>query len=401
MDAVAVSLLGDPPGRIATQVQGARSLSKPDFRRKMALVLVPFVVAIIANGAINGSGLSRNARALASAPFGLLATLFGLASGFLLFGRYVRVGVKRYRIAAGVSAALLGFIILTGSAVRLTGSGLGCPDWPDCKNGDVVPKSGRSAQIEFGNRVVTGLCILAAAVCVLLALVRVPYRRDLVKYGALVSFLIFGNAIVGAFVVIFELKTGVVSAHFALAIVSLAVALVLYHRAGERGGSADLLGRDRMAISPRLFWSARVTTGLMAVGLLLGAVVTGSGPHVGDPEKTERYPFDLRSATIVHSSVMWLTLASVVVLAVLSAHTIGAERVRTRVTWLLGALVAQGGVGYLQWAKHLPAALVQVHVLGAVVVWSLMLWVRAAVTNAAADVGSDVATDVRALTPVR
>ena len=136
MDAVAVSLLGDPPGRIATQVQGARSLSKPDFRRKMALVLVPFVVAIIANGAINGSGLSRNARALASAPFGLLATLFGLASGFLLFGRYVRVGVKRYRIAAGVSAALLGFIILTGSAVRLTGSGLGCPDWPDCKNGD-------------------------------------------------------------------------------------------------------------------------------------------------------------------------------------------------------------------------------------------------------------------------
>lgn len=372
---------GDRPGRIATEVHGARSLSSSQFRRKLLYVLIPFVVAIAANGAINASGLSRNGRAIASAPFGLLATLFGLAAGFLVFGRYVRIGVKTYRIVAGTSAALLAFIILTGSLVRLTGSGLGCPDWPDCQNGEIVPESGRAAQIEFANRVVTGLCILAAAVCVLLALVRVPYRRDLVKYGTLVSVLIFANAIVGAFVVIFELKTGVVSAHFALAIVSLAVGLLLFHRAGESGGSTDLLGRDRVAVSPRLLLSMRITTTLTVLGLLVGAVVTGSGPHVGDPAKTERYPFDLKSATIVHSGVMWLTLASVVALAVLSARTMGAARVRSRVTWLLAALVAQGGIGYLQWAKQLPAGLVQIHVLGAIVVWTLVLWVRAAVTN--------------------
>lgn len=390
-----MEIVGDAPGRIATQVHGARSLSKSAFRRKLLFVLVPFALAIVANGAINASGLSRTSRAIASAPFGLIATLLGLAAGFLLFGRYVRIGVKRYRIAAAVSAALLAFIILTGSAVRLTGSGLGCPDWPDCKGGDVIPKSGRSAQIEFGNRVVTGLCILAAAVCVLLALVRVPYRRDLVKYGALVSFLIFGNAIVGAFVVIFELKTGVVTAHFALAIVSLAVGLLLFHRAGEPGGSADLLGRDRIAISSKLLASMRLTTTLTAVGLLLGAVVTGTGPHVGDPEKTERYPFELESATIVHSGVMWITLASVVALAVLSTRTVGAEHVRKRVTWLLAAIVAQGGVGYLQWAKHLPAALVQVHVVGAVVVWTLVLWVRAAVTHPKADTEAFMAPSAR------
>jgi heme a synthase len=377
---------GDAPGRVAAAIQGARELSAADFKRKLIRVVVPFIVAIAANGAINASGLSRNARAIVSAPFGLLATLFGLATGFLIIGRYVRVGVRKFRIAAAISAVLLAFIVFTGSFVRLTGSGLGCPDWPDCKGGDVIPKSGRSAQIEFGNRVITGLCVLAAAVCVLLAFVRVPYRRDLVKYGVIVSVLIFGNAIVGAFVVIFHLKTGTVTLHFALALVSIAVGLLLFHRSGEPGASADLLGRGRAAISPQLLMASRITTTLTVVGLLLGAVVTGTGPHVGDPAKTERYPFDLKSAAMVHSGVMWLVLASVVVLAVLSARTVGAEKVRTRVTWLMASIVAQGGVGYLQWAKQLPAWLVQIHVVGAVVVWTLVLWVRAAVTRPASEV---------------
>jgi heme a synthase len=376
--------VGDPPGRVAAAVQGARDLSAADFKRKLARVVAPFVLAIAANGAINASGLSRNARAIVSAPFGLLATLFGLAAGFLMIGRYVRIGVHKFRIAAAISAVLLAFIVFTGSFVRLTGSGLGCPDWPDCKGGDVIPKSGRSAQIEFGNRVITGLCVLAAAVCVLLAFVRVPYRRDLVKYGVIVSVLIFGNAIVGAFVVIFHLKTGTVTLHFALALVSIAVGLLLFHRSGEPGASADLLGRGRVALSPSLLLASRITTTLTVVGLLLGAVVTGTGPHVGDPAKTERYPFELKSAAIVHSGVMWLVLASVVVLAVISSRTAGAEKVRSRVNWLMAALVAQGGVGYLQWAKHLPAWLVQIHVVGAVMVWTLVLWVRAAVTRPAA-----------------
>jgi heme a synthase len=377
--------VGDRPGRVAAVIQGARELSASDFKRKLIRFVVPFFLAIAANGAINASGLSRNARAIVSAPFGLLATLFGLATGFLVIGRYVRVGVRKFRIAAGISAVLLAFIVFTGSFVRLTGSGLGCPDWPDCKGGDVIPKSGRSAQIEFGNRVITGLCVLAAAVCVLLAFVRVPYRRDLVKYGVIVSVLIFSNAIVGAFVVIFHLKTGAVTLHFALALVSIAVGLLLFHRSGEPGSSADLLGRGRTAISPGLLMASRITTTLTVVGLLLGAVVTGTGPHVGDPAKTERYPFELKSAAIVHSGVMWLVLASVVVLAVLSARTVGGAKVRSRVTWLMAALVAQGGVGYLQWAKHLPAWLVQIHVVGAVVVWTLVLWVRAAVTRPASE----------------
>ena len=186
-----LDVIGDAPGRVASFVQGSRDLSRAEFKRLLIRFGAPFVVAAAANGAIGKSSLSRSARAVVSAPFSLLAAGLGVALAMIILGRYVRIGVARYRLAAGVSAVLLGFIIFTGSLVRLTGSGLGCPDWPTCKGGSVVPESGRSAQIEFGNRVITGLCILAAAIGVLLALVRKPYRRDLVQLGLVVSVLIF------------------------------------------------------------------------------------------------------------------------------------------------------------------------------------------------------------------
>ena len=367
-------------GRVATIVQGAKDLDTSAFRKRLGLFGVPFAVGVAANSAVSASSLSRTSRAVVSAPFSLMATFFGLALGMGVLGRYVRVGVRGYRIVAAVSAFLLGFIMVTGAAVRLTGSGLGCPDWPTCKDGDVIPQSGRAAQIEFGNRVVTGLCILAAALGVLLALVRVPYRRDLVKHGVIISVLIFGNAIVGGVVVLLHLKSGVVAAHFLLAVASLTAGLVLFHRAGEPGASAGLFGRDRRAaVAGPLPMATRAATGLLLLGVVIGTVVSGSGPHSGDPAKTERFPFDLERVAQVHSGVMWLALAAVVVTAVLASKTVGAHVILRRLTWLMAALVAQGGIGYWQWAKQLPSGLVQLHIVGAIVCWATLLWVRAAV----------------------
>ena len=348
-----------------------------------------------------------------SAPLGLGLTVCGLAGATLMLGRYVQVGPARFRLIVAVSAALLGFIIVTGAAVRLSGSGLGCPNWPTCADGSVLPASSHKAQIEFGNRVVTGICIVAAAVGVLAALVRRPYRADLVRLGVIVTALLFGNALVGGAVVLFHLKTGIVIAHFLLAIASLTTGLVLFHRAGEDGRGGDLWGRDRVTtVAPMVRLAGRVAPVLVFVGVVLGTVTTGSGPHSGDPAKTERLPFGIEAAARVHSIVMWLALASVVALAVTSrtggsgaavrlrhtsvvpapsqggnlttwseAHT----RVRKRVTWLMAALVVQGGVGYLQYARKLPSGLVEVHVLGATIVWTLLIWVRAALSQPPAE----------------
>ncbi len=381
------SVENSSPGRIAALVRGTAELEPGVFRGRLTRVTVPFLVMLGANAAVGASSLGRTARAVISAPLGLGLVVSGLAGATLLLGRFVTVSPTRFRQLAALSAVLLAGIIATGAAVRLTGSGLGCPDWPTCADGSVLAASSRSARIEFGNRMVTGLVILVAALCVLAALVRRPYRTDLVRLGIVINALIFSNAIVGGAVVLFHLKTGVVIAHFLLAIASLSAGLLLFHRAGEPSSGTDFWGRDRVPnAGTRLLGLGRVTTVMLLLGIMLGTVVTGSGPHSGDPAKTERLQFGIQAAARVHSGAMWLAVASVVVLAAVAARTSGdaAGRVRRRVTWLMAAAVVQGGVGYLQYARKLPAGLVEVHVIGATIVWTLLMWVRAALTRPAA-----------------
>lgn len=371
---------GDRPGPIVLRVRALATMPTPQFRR----IVVALIAGIVVSQGIVAAlaGQSRNVRAVVSGFTGLVVLLLIVALSLAVLGRYVRISVRMFRIIAFVSALLLGFIMLTGSAVRLTGSGLGCPDWPTCKEGNIVPESGKHAAIEFGNRVVTGLCLLAAAVGVLTALVRRPYRRDLVRFGLIVSFGLFSNAILGGLTVIFDLQPQFVMSHFILAIACLAAGAILFHRAGETGPSGTILGRDRVsAVDATMRWLGNALLIMTLSVVFVGAILTGSGPHGGDPE-VRRFGFSMLDVVRVHSALVWLTLFLVVVMAarVSRAGTDAAIELRRRIGVLAMIIVAQGGIGYWQWFTQVPALLVQVHILGAIGVWCGVLWVRAAIT---------------------
>lgn len=374
------STVGDAPGPIVDRVRALATMPTDRFRRIAAL----FAVGIAVNQGIVAalSGQSRTVRAVVSGFSGLIVLLLVVGLALALLGRYVRISIRTFRIIAFVSALLLGFIMLTGSAVRLTGSGLGCPDWPTCKAGNIVPADGKHAMIEFGNRVVTGLCLLAAAVGVLTALVRRPYRRDLVRFGLLVSFGLFSNAILGGLTVIFDLQPQFVMSHFILAIACLAAGAVLFHRSGEGGPSGALFGRDRVsAVDGTMRWLGNGLMGLTLAVVFAGCLLTGSGPHGGDPE-VRRFGFSMLDVVRVHSGLVWLTLFVVVIMAarVWTASDARTIELRRRIGVLAVIISAQGGIGYWQWNTQLPALLVQVHILGAIGVWCAVLWVRAAIT---------------------
>ena len=407
---------GDQPGRFTRRVRALASMPSAEFKKKFFMLLAALVVSQGITGAL--SGQSKAVRAGVSGPLSLIAGLSAVALATMSLGRYVRIGIRTFRIIAGISAALLTFIIYTGSAVRLTGSGLGCPDWPTCEKGNVVPESGVHAQIEFGNRVVTGLCVLVAGIGVLTALVRNPYRRDLVQFGLLVSLAIFGNAIVGGFTVLSGLRPEFVMAHFILALLALGTALVLFHRAGEPGQSRSLIGKDRTAsVDGTTTQLSRVLTFASGVVLFMGMIVTGSGPHGGSDKEENpvaRFPFSTFDTSRIHSIAVWLTLAVVVALALRAAkgstrkttdsgHTaetsvagpsadLGAHRtdrqaapkareLRRRLTVLMAVVLAQGAIGYIQYFNGVPALLVQFHIVGATAFFISVFWVRAAVTT--------------------
>jgi heme a synthase len=377
---VADANIGDEPGPIVARVRSLTDVSSDQFRLAMAAL----GLAVGANQGIIAalSGQSRNLRAVVSGISGIIALLLTVAIALGVLGRYVRISVRTFRVIALVSAVLLGFIMLTGSAVRLTGSGLGCPDWPTCKAGNIVPESGKHAAIEFGNRVVTGLCLLAAAIGVLTALVRRPYRRDLVRFGLLVSLGLFGNAVLGGLTVIFDLQPQFVMSHFLLALACLTGGAVLFHRAGEPGPSGAISGRDRRtAVDEPMRYLANALLVLAFGAVFLGCVLTGSGPHGGDP-KVRRFGFSMLDVVKVHSGLVWVTLLTIVVMGwrVRGARTSAAVEVRRRIGVLALVVVAQGTVGYWQWFTQVPALLVQLHILGAIAVWCAVLWLRAAIT---------------------
>ncbi len=377
---------GDQPGRIASRVRSLSTMVSAEFKKRATFLLAAIVVSQVITGAL--SGQSKTVRAAVSGPLSLIAGLGTIALATMILGRYVRIGMRTFRIIAGISAALLTFIIYTGSAVRLTGSGLGCPDWPTCEKGNVVPESGVHAQIEFGNRVVTGLCVLVAGIGVLTALVRNPYRRDLVQFGLLVSLAIFGNAIVGGFTVLSGLRPEFVMSHFVLALVALGTALVLFHRAGEPGKSRLLTGKDRTdSIDNNTTKLSRSLSVVSAAVLFMGMIVTGSGPHGGSDKEdnpVERFPFSTYETSHIHSIVVWIALALVIVLAIRAVRSTARQagvELRRRLTVLMGVILAQGALGYTQYFNGVPALLVQFHVVGATAFFISVFWVRAAVTG--------------------
>jgi cytochrome c oxidase assembly protein subunit 15 len=260
--------------------------------------------------------------------------------------------------------------------VRLTGSGLGCPDWPNCEPGRLAPQaaSDSHAMIEFVNRLVTGLVSIAVIMAVLGSFFLVPRRRDLIvlSLGLVVGVLV--QIVLGKLVVEELLSPRLVMAHFLVSMVLLANAIVLYHRASTPPSRS----RPAPIAAPGVVWMARVLVLAAAVVIVTGTVVTGAGPHSGDipgiEQRATRLDIAVADAARIHGTSAMVFLALVLVTFALVRRTRAPEVVQRRLAVLLVVLVAQAGVGYAQYFNDIPALLVGLHVAGATSVWAAVLW---------------------------
>jgi heme a synthase len=299
--------------------------------------------------------------------------------------RVPRLSPVQYRRVTVVAALSLAAIIVTGSAVRLTGSGLGCPDWPNCEPGRLTPYAANDfhAMVEFVNRTVTGLVSLAVIVAVLGSIVRRPRRRDLVllSLGLVVGVIV--QIVLGKLVVEKLLSPPWVMSHFLVSMVLLANALVLCRRAGQPD---DAFTRRPVPIaSPAVVWMSRVLVAVAAAVVVTGTVVTGSGPHSGDVpgtnQRATRLDLYIPDVARIHGTTAMVLLALVLVTLALVHRTRAPYAVVRRLTVLLAVLLAQAGVGYAQYFTGIPALLVGIHVAGATALWAATVWFVLGVTE--------------------
>ncbi|HKA94117.1 MAG TPA: COX15/CtaA family protein, partial [Acidimicrobiia bacterium] len=239
--------------------------------------------------------------------------------------RRLRLTPAQYRRVTLVAAVLLAAIIVTGSAVRLTGSGLGCPDWPNCEPGRLTPYAANDfhAMVEFVNRTVTGLVSLAVVVAVLGSLVRVPRRTDLLLLSVGLVAGVIVQIVLGKLVVEKLLSPPWVMSHFLVSMALLADALVLYRRAGQPDGG---FARPAVPIVARsVLWMSRVLVLAATVVVVTGTVVTGSGPHSGDvpgtAQRATRLDLYVPDVARVHGTSAMVLLALVLVTLLLVHRT--------------------------------------------------------------------------------
>jgi cytochrome c oxidase assembly protein subunit 15 len=253
-----------------------------------------------------------------------------------------------------------GLIVVTGGAVRLTGSGLGCPTWPRCTTTSFVatPELAGHGAIEFGNRLLT-FALTAVAVATVVSVWR-SHRRDLRPLALLTLLGIPAQALLGGVTVLTGLNPWTVAAHFLLSMVLVALATVLWLRSREPGVGRPLTRRPLVLLVGGI---AAVT----AAVLVIGTVVTGSGPHSGDP-KAGRTGFDPELVSQLHADVVFLLLGLTLALLVALAATDAPGRLRRAARDLLVVQLAQGVVGFVQYFSDLPIVLVLLHMAGAVLI---------------------------------
>jgi heme a synthase len=317
------------------------------------------------------------------------------------------VSMRRLALAGVIADTV---IMSTGAAVRLSASGLGCPDWPQCSAADVVASKNAgqtllNTWIEFGNRLLNFPLVIIAALIFIAAWRFRPgepdgrRRRDLVWLGAAQPLGVVAQAVIGGIVVLTKLNPAAVSVHFLVSAAVVAAAVALHMRCaqiaspqelGSRGGLGGTVSLPRGVrgdgspreeeqggsggdSSPRA--SRAMSAALVAVTCLMltaGTVVTGTGPLAGDAG-VPRYPLPLEGVTQFHADIGWL-LAGLSIALVLVLRLSAAPRRAVRAGWIvLAALGSQGVIGYIQYFTHLPAGLVWVHVTGSVLVWIAVL----------------------------
>jgi cytochrome c oxidase assembly protein subunit 15 len=268
-----------------------------------------------------------------------------------------------------VNVIVNGLIVVTGGAVRLTASGLGCPGWPKCTHASLVVTSelGWHGQIEYRNRQLT-FVLVVVAIATVVAVFR-SSRRDL-RPLALISFLgIPAQALLGGITVLTGLNPWIVAAHFLLSMALVGIATTLWLRSREPGvGQALVNPGFRLLVGGVLAVTAAV--------LVVGTVVTGSGPHSGDP-KAGRTGLDPLLVSQLHADLVFLLVGLTAALLVAFSATDAPDRIRRAVRDLFIVELAQGLVGFVQYFTKLPIALVLVHMLGAVLITAYaarLLW---------------------------
>jgi cytochrome c oxidase assembly protein subunit 15 len=281
------------------------------------------------------------------------------------------------RVAFWALLMLMG-IVLTGAGVRLTGSGLGCPDWPKCYGG-IAPPLQTHAVIEYGNRVLSGLVGLTAAAAGLLAFRRRPYRRDLAAIGLLLPLGVLGQAVLGGFTVRNHLAPGFVMGHYALSMLLLTAAVALLWRSRHEPGSRPR-STDRLMV-----WSVRALVPLGAATVFLGTAATASGPHAGgagtgDVIDRLEWRGDDTLSWIVHQHGRLATIlgfAAVGIWILLKVRGTQPRALRS-MTLLCCMLAAQGAIGLIQYQLKLPSEIVWIHVGLAAFIWVSILFAAAA-----------------------
>ncbi|GAA3243561.1 COX15/CtaA family protein [Streptomyces lavendulae] len=286
--------------------------------------------------------------------------------------------VRRAALAALVMSVL---IVVTGGAVRLTGSGLGCDTWPKCTDDSLVvtQAQGFHGAIEFGNRMLTYVLCAAVGGIILAARSAAPWRHSLTRLGWLQFALVMGNAVLGGITVLTGLNPYSVAGHFLLATSLIAVTTVTWHRTGE----GDAAPRPRVPGPVRKLSWALVATTLVLIAA--GTVVTGSGPHAGDSNEIKRMPFDWATTAHVHAISAWLVCALAVAMWLVLRVVDAPDDTRARARDLLVVLLAQGAIGYVQFFTDVPEVLVAVHMLGSCLVWISVLRVVLSLRERSAD----------------
>src|SRR4051812_41830786 len=283
------------------------------------------------------------------------------------------VSPRLYARISFVALAALALIVVTGAAVRLTASGLGCPDWPKCY-GQVVAPLEFHAVVEYGNRLITGFVGLVVIAACVLAWFRRPFRWHLALFAAFLPLGVLGQAVLGALVVEHHLDPKLVIGHYILSMILLDAAFALAwcarYAPNERRRSSDRLG----------VWSVRALVPVGQLTILLGTITTAAGPHPGDHKGQLVHRFTFKGSDTLHWMVQRHGLLAIIFgLAAISVWFIlrrdgGERRALKPITLLLGLLATQGVVGIVQYVLKLPAGIVWVHIALAVLTWLSMLW---------------------------
>ena len=273
----------------------------------------------------------------------------------------------------GILLFLQGALVITGGAVRLTGSGLGCPTWPECSEGSFVPVSTQiepehQVWIEFGNRLLT-FALLIAALAVVIEVLKTR-RKDLRLLAAGQLLGILAQGVLGGITVLTDLHPLPVAGHLLLSMVLVAGAASLYSR---RSGPVARTAIKETSL--RIISGAHVAISFLV--LILGTLVTGSGPHAGD-ETAQRFDFDIRNITVLHTDAVIFLLGLTIAYLVLPTASTATKRA---LVVFLGISLGQGTIGYIQYFTGVPEILVAFHLLGAVIFWVAAWRVRLTVVR--------------------